>query len=258
MTRKRNAKRRAPRLEALEQRLCLTGFVYNNTGKTSSFGWDGEGQEAASLTYYLGGTPPSNLTITEIEDALVTALEIWAAGADITFSRTSLPDQPDSIDFIFGPIDGPFGILAQGAFPKDINDLGTYAGDVLFDTAEEWEVGDGLDDSSRDLVYVATHEIGHSLGLFHTDVPTAIMFPTVSLGPKNTTLDPADNDAILKLYARRGSSPAKATVPRKLPDVVYDSGDDSDDRPVRRIARRPRGMRPRGLAERRMRFQELG
>ena len=132
MRKHRNAKRHAPRLETLEERLCLAGSV----------GWDGPGQGSASLTYYIGDAP-SSLTQAAVQAALQTALGAWAAVADITFTQTSQPNRPDSIKFTFGTLDGPGGAFGEGHFPDDVNP-GRIAGDIQFDSAEVWEVGNAL------------------------------------------------------------------------------------------------------------------
>ena len=195
MTMHRNAKRHAPRLEPLEERLCLA----------CSVGWDGPGQGRAALTYYIGGAP-SSLTQAAVQAALQTALDAWAAVADITFTQTSQPNRPDSIDFTFGTLDGPGGTLAEGYLPDDVNSS-RIAGDIQFDAAEVWEVGNALGWSAMDLVYTAAHEIGHALGLDHSNVAGSLMAPTITPDAQFTGLAPTDVASILALYA-----PARLTT----------------------------------------------
>ena len=131
----------------------------------SSVGWDGLGQGGASLSYYVG-------------------------------------DVPASIDFSFVPLDGPGGTLAQAYLPDDVN-FGRIAGDVQFDIDEHWEFGNAQRNAATDLLLVAVHEIGHALGLEHSDNPSSVMYPSVSPNSAFQGLSPGDVDAILELYAPR-------------------------------------------------------
>jgi hypothetical protein len=162
-----------------------------------------------------------DLSAAEVEAALESALDTWADVADITFTQTQLPNQQDSIDFKFRSIDGPDGTLAFAYFPDDVNPA-RIAGDVQFDTAELWEVGNSLGSAAFDLVLVAVHEIGHALGLDHSDASGSVMADSVSPNQTFEGLAPADVDAILALYAAAdGDSTLDPTDPQ----------DDSDSDP---------------------------
>ena len=63
------------------------------------------------------------------------------------------------------------GTLAHAFFPQQ----GRASGDIHFDDDEFWTLGSF---SGINLTQVAVHEIGHSLGLEHTNVRGAIMFPS--------------------------------------------------------------------------------
>src|SRR5918997_1254060 len=200
MSTPRNAKRHAPGLEALEERLCMA----------ISVGWDGAGQGSASLTYYIGSAP-SSLSQAAVNAAIRTALNVWSAVANITFTQTTQPNQVRSLDLTFRRIDGSGRTLAQGYFPDDVNPA-RIAGDVQFDSSERWEVGNAQGGAAFDLVQTAVHEIGHALGLDHSNVAGAVMAATVSPNWSFTRLASSDVAAIRSLYAPRSTAALTAST----------------------------------------------
>ncbi|XP_050958204.1 collagenase 3-like, partial [Labeo rohita] len=89
--------------------------------------------------------------------------------------------------------DGPLGTLAH-AFPPG-SGLG---GDAHFDDDESFTFR-----SSKAFVLflVAAHEFGHSLGLSHSNIPNALMFPTYNFtDPDRSPLSSNDIDEIQSLY----------------------------------------------------------
>lgn len=87
------------------------------------------------------------------------------------------------------PFDGPYGILAHAFFPTD--------GRLHFDAEENWMAH--AENGAFDLQTVALHELGHILGLGHSQDPKAIMFAYIGEGEsKDLTAD--DIQGIQSVY----------------------------------------------------------
>lgn len=107
------------------------------------------------------------------------AFTTWAANTHFTFSQASSYQTADiKISFESGehgdgnPFDGVGGVIAHAFSPTD--------GRLHFDAVERWAVG--AVPGSNDVETVALHEIGHLLGLHHSSVEGAIMWPTIMQG----------------------------------------------------------------------------
>lgn len=215
IARKKRTNRRRLGMQALEFRRVLA----------ASFGWDGPGQGSAELTYYIANSPDS-LTQSETNAAIETALDAWAEVADITFTQVDTPRLRDSIDISFVGIDGVAGTLAQAYFPDDVNPA-RIAGDIQFDISESWEVGNALGSRAFDLVWVAAHEIGHSLGLDHLGTANSVLAPFVSPQQEFVGLSSSDVAAALEIYAATDATTDGATEDESS-DTLPDDSDSTD------------------------------
>jgi len=158
-----------------------------------SEGWDGPGQGAAHLTYYFyNGT--DKLPGDEEQDVIVAQMQKWSLYAAVTWQTGSYGSTYSS-DIFWEPIDGSNGILAMAFLPNDVAPE-TWAGDMIFDEDEDWHVGQDID-----LEFVALHELGHVLGLGHSDDPTAVMYPFYTSG-RSAELQPDDIAAVQSIYAK--------------------------------------------------------
>ncbi|KAI3670040.1 hypothetical protein L6452_41627 [Arctium lappa] len=89
--------------------------------------------------------------------------------------------------------DGPGKAATHAFWPTD--------GRLHFDIEEpNWSDGPGIEPMKLDLETVAAHEIGHLLGLDHSEVPNAAMFPSISYGQKKKPLHEDDIKGIKTLY----------------------------------------------------------
>ncbi|KAJ8750016.1 hypothetical protein K2173_013931 [Erythroxylum novogranatense] len=127
-----------------------------------------------SLTYgFLQGTP------TEAMTAVDRAFRTWQANTHFRFTRTQDYRNANlKISFQSGdhgdgaPFDGPGGTIAHASAPTN--------GQFHYDASERWSVSQTA--GTFDLETVALHEIGHLLGLGHSSVEGAIMYPSIAPG----------------------------------------------------------------------------
>ncbi|WCJ34568.1 matrix metalloproteinase [Euphorbia peplus] len=159
-----------------------------------------------ALTY---GFEPN--TLPRAVEPIKRAFRTWQAKTPFTFEITEYYDKADiKINFYKGdhgdgrPFDGPLGELAHSFSPID--------GRVHFDADENWVVErphDALGEKwtfirkrrrDIDIESVALHEIGHVLGLAHSSVKGAAMFPIIYPGNIVRSLSDDDIKGIETLY----------------------------------------------------------
>ncbi|XP_056592049.1 matrix metallopeptidase 30 [Triplophysa dalaica] len=109
----------------------------------------------------------------------------------------------------FYPFDGPGHVLAHAYAPGP-----EVQGDAHFDEDEKWT----LSSQGINLLLVAAHEFGHSLGLDHSEDSTALMYPNYQyVNTIDYKLPRDDRLGVQALYGVRTSKPVPKPEPTPNP-----------------------------------------
>ncbi|KAK4828872.1 hypothetical protein QYF61_001000 [Mycteria americana] len=136
----------------------------------------------------------------KVDDAIRRAFMVWSDVTPLQFRRVFQGHADIVIGFARrehgdgNPFDGRGNTLAHAFAPGE-----GLGGDAHFDDDERWS------ESNREinLFLVAAHEFGHSLGLAHSNVREALMYPIYSyVNPATFRLSEDDRRGIQKLYGK--------------------------------------------------------
>jgi hypothetical protein len=178
----------------------------SDLGGITNFAAQGNRWSTNNLRYGFQNFTP-DLTQPQIRTAIAAALVLWSRVTPLTFREVPFSENPElKIRFVAGDhgdgannaFDGIGGVLAHAFYPPPNG--GDIAGDAHFDEAETWDVAIPVPFSRFDLVTLAAHEFGHSLGLLHSSVPGAIMRPSFAPGAAQRFLHQDDIDGIQSIY----------------------------------------------------------
>ncbi|MCG3137299.1 MAG: hypothetical protein HJJLKODD_01142 [Phycisphaerae bacterium] len=192
-----------------------------------------------NLTYYFINTS-DDLSNSETRAVLADALNTWATSTALTFTEVDSPENAD-MEIGFGDdahcelyqaantqcpadlgyeeaiFDGPGSILAHCYFPPGSG--GEWAGDCHFEEFNNWV--DTSSGSGVRLYDVALHEIGHGLGLDHSEIESAVMYYLYDPSIIKDSLSSDDIQAVQSLYgAGDGSTPPDMTPRPETPTDV--------------------------------------
>jgi hypothetical protein len=117
------------------------------------------------------------------ENEITRAFDAWSSVADLTFVEVADSGEAFGVPGASGDIrigghefDGSSGTLAHGYYPQSISS--SAPGDIHFDTEDVWTTS--FTSPGFDIFQVFAHELGHALGLDHTNVPHSLLNPYYS------------------------------------------------------------------------------
>ncbi|XP_016905170.1 matrix metalloproteinase-14 isoform X3 [Apis cerana] len=192
-------------------------------GRSKRYALQGSRWRVKKLSYKISKYP-RNLPQHKVDAELNKAFKVWSEYTDLVFVQKKSGQVHIEIRFEKGehgdgdPFDGPGGTLAHAYFP-------VYGGDAHFDDAEQWTI-----DSFRgtNLFQVAAHEFGHSLGLSHSDVKSALMAPFYRGYEPYFRLDEDDIQGIQALYGTKTSNNGGVPSGPKPTTTASPSEEDSE------------------------------
>jgi hypothetical protein len=187
---------------------CLSQIKYDDgpltTGNTFALSgtWN-----TNNLTYsFTNGT--NDILNNDEYNAIREAFRIWADYGNLNFTEVANGGQIE-ISWQVGahgdanPFDGVNLVLAHAFLPPTAGWTDALAGDIHFDDDENWTMAERpiFSGQSIDLVTVAAHEIGHALGLGHSNVSCALMNPLYNGSHRFLAQD--DINGIRAIYGNR-------------------------------------------------------
>lgn len=195
---------------ARKKRYALTGQQWNKDHITYSI---------------LNKQIPSSLGEDLTYEAIRKAFDVWRRVTPLTFEElptinNSSHSELADILLLFASgfhgdmslFDGEGGSLAHAYYPGP-----GMGGDTHFDADEPWTL-ENHNPQGIDLFLVAVHELGHALGLEHSDNPSAVMAPFYQWVPSHSfSLHEDDVKGIQHIYGPPLMTDAPATSPQ-LPD----------------------------------------
>merc|ERR1719283_527868 len=152
------------------------------------------------LTYRINKYPSTfRLSKEDVDLTVEKAFNMWQEATGLSFERKTTGSVHIEIRFDKyehgdgDPFDGPGGTLAHAYFPQ-------FGGDIHVDDTEYWSIESY---TGTNLLQTMVHELGHSLGLSHSDVRNAIMAPFYRGWDPFLKLDEDDKRAIQALYGKK-------------------------------------------------------
>ena len=168
------------------------------------------------VTYCINGYPVGlGLSPTDVEQIVAQAFQSWANVCGLRFRRVTNPNDANILMGVArgkrAGFDGPLNVLAYCYLPSGDNFRGQI--EMYWDLDEAWSKS--ADRNSIALLNVTAHELGHGLGLSHTNIQRQLMNPSYSpaiAGPQSN-----DIAEVVRRYGPPSAMPTPTPTPPPLP-----------------------------------------
>lgn len=200
--RKRTA---SPRLESLESRLLLYGTLGAQWayGSRITYSFVPDGTDVGGSPSVLFQTLNAKFATATWQSQFQRAAAVWQAVAEINLAQVSddgtaigangnQQGDPRFGDIRIAAVPQASGTLAACFLPPPING-GSDAGDIVFNSSLNWQINSGYD-----IQTVAIHELGHALGMSHSQIVAACMYANYNGIKQSLTSD--DTSGIQSIY----------------------------------------------------------
>ena len=197
-------------------------------GKFANFETDSK-WEKRELTYRIFSYPTRSLGLTtgDVDSETAKAFAMWQDVSDLKFRKQSSGLVDIAIEYEVD--DGPGNTLGKAFFPQ-------WGGNVSMDDSELWSTSPTR---GTQLLQTLVHELGHSLGLSHSNDSRAIMYGWYSGWKTNLRLRRDDIEGIQSLYGKskqdsQGTFPPvdyPREKPTKDPQVMFPPVEDPREKP---------------------------
>lgn len=198
--------RRRPSVEVLESRVvpyATSGNAWPHPNLVT-ISFEPDGTNLGGVSSNLFATFNAKWATSIWENQILRAAQVWAQQTNLNFSvitdngagiGTGSYQQGDSSfgDIRIGGFNFGTSTLASAYLPPPVNNY-SIAGDIQFNTGQTFNIG-----TTYDLFTVASHEIGHALGLLHSSVSTAVMYSFYNT--RKTALASDDISGIKAVYS---------------------------------------------------------
>ena len=197
--------------EYMRKPRCGMPDVVNVRRRRRRFNNEGSSWKHRNITWALENSNNDGLTDNKVRQLFRNAFNKWQTKTFLNFIElVGEPEDSADIRIRFAEgmhkycpnvFDGKGGTIAHSFYPRDNKGL---SGDVHLDDHETFTASGYTVEAQYKLLYIATHELGHSLGISHSEKKGAVMYSIYQdLGGNDFKLTYDDIQSIQHVYGEK-------------------------------------------------------